>query len=562
LAKRKRIQRPVPTLAAEVPQASSASIARPVTAIVLFVLIALFAMLRVGLMDLPLERDEGEYAYAGQLLLQGIPPYQLAYNMKWPGTYAAYAVLMGIFGESVAGIRIGMIAVTSLTALLLYFLTARLFGRAAGVAAAATELMLSITIAAMAPYAHATHFVALFAVAGFLLLCRPGSQPGSEPGSEPGSQPGAEPGPLPWWRIAAAGALIALAAVMKQPGMFFGIFAALLMIDPTRERARPVRDTASLAAGALLVAAVTAGLLAMAGVFARFKFWTIDYARQYVSETTFSEGLGLARDSHGSIWNYSQLLWLLALAGAVLLFVEPASRRHWKFVAAFTLAGILTTTPGFYFRQHYFIPLFPAVALLNGVAVGAVSRMLRQTTIPAAGYALAFLITLGQQWPSLHLDAKSINHALYGDSPFFESVEVANYIREHTSPNDTIAVIGSEPEIYFYSGRKSATGYIYTYPLMEKQKFAHQMQLEMIAEVERAKPKYLVTVSVPFSWLAKPESDKTIFDWSERIANSGQYVLDAIVDETPGGTTYVWGAEEAQRYQPRTHDVLMIFRRR
>lgn len=37
----------------------------------------------------PLERDEGEYAYAGQLMLQGIPPYQLAYNMKLPGTYAA-----------------------------------------------------------------------------------------------------------------------------------------------------------------------------------------------------------------------------------------------------------------------------------------------------------------------------------------------------------------------------------------------------------------------------------------------------------------------------------------
>ena len=73
--------------------------------------------IRWRLRDLPLERDEGEYAYAGQLLLQGVPPYQLAYNMKFPGVYFAYALLMALFGQSAAGIHIGIIVVTSLTAI-------------------------------------------------------------------------------------------------------------------------------------------------------------------------------------------------------------------------------------------------------------------------------------------------------------------------------------------------------------------------------------------------------------------------------------------------------------
>src|SRR5262249_20001496 len=47
----------------------------------------LVALVRLRLADVPLERDEGEYAYAGQLILHGIPPYQQAYNMKFPGTY-------------------------------------------------------------------------------------------------------------------------------------------------------------------------------------------------------------------------------------------------------------------------------------------------------------------------------------------------------------------------------------------------------------------------------------------------------------------------------------------
>jgi len=38
---------------------------------------------------------------------------------------------------------------------------------------------------------------------------------------------------------------------------------------------------------------------------------------------------------------------------------------------------------------------------------------------------------------------------IYSDNPFAESVKIADYLREHTSRDDTIAVLGSEPEIYF-----------------------------------------------------------------------------------------------------------------
>ena len=73
---------------------------------VLLVLVATAAV-RARLLSIPLERDEGEYAYIGQLMLQGIPPYQLAANMKLPGTYAAYALLMKVLGETIFGIHLG-----------------------------------------------------------------------------------------------------------------------------------------------------------------------------------------------------------------------------------------------------------------------------------------------------------------------------------------------------------------------------------------------------------------------------------------------------------------------
>src|SRR6476661_1403316 len=73
----------------------------------LAVVLILNCALRFHLRNIPLERDEGEYAYAGQLMLQGIPPYKLAYNMKLPGTYAAYALILAVFGQTPSGIHFG-----------------------------------------------------------------------------------------------------------------------------------------------------------------------------------------------------------------------------------------------------------------------------------------------------------------------------------------------------------------------------------------------------------------------------------------------------------------------
>ena len=83
-------------------QARSADSLRVAMWLLLGVTVAAVLFARIRLLGLPLERDEGEYAYAGQLILQGIPPYKLAYNMKFPGTYDAYALIMSIFGQTTA----------------------------------------------------------------------------------------------------------------------------------------------------------------------------------------------------------------------------------------------------------------------------------------------------------------------------------------------------------------------------------------------------------------------------------------------------------------------------
>ena len=95
-------------------RSASPSLARHGALLAVVLVLLLTSFVRLRLADGPLERDEGEYAYAGQLILQGVPPYTLAYNMKFPGTYYAYSAILAVFGETPWGIRAGLLCISQL----------------------------------------------------------------------------------------------------------------------------------------------------------------------------------------------------------------------------------------------------------------------------------------------------------------------------------------------------------------------------------------------------------------------------------------------------------------
>ena len=127
---------------------------------VFLVLIILFVVVvRVRLLGFPLERDEGEYAYMGQLMLQGISPYISAYNMKFPGTYAMYTLLMAVFGQSIQGIHFGFMLINCASILLVYLLARKFISESAALTSGAAYALLSLSPTVLGFAAHATHFV-------------------------------------------------------------------------------------------------------------------------------------------------------------------------------------------------------------------------------------------------------------------------------------------------------------------------------------------------------------------------------------------------------------------
>jgi 4-amino-4-deoxy-L-arabinose transferase-like glycosyltransferase len=524
----------------------------------LVLIVLLFAAsIRFRFLDVPLERDEGEFAYSGQLILQGIPPYVQAYNMKLPGTYAAYAVIMAVFGESARGIRLGLLVINAAAIILVYLLGRRLLDDYAGVAAAASYALLSAGPYLLGFFAHATHFVVLFVLGGLLLLLK---------GTESD-----RPGSLFW-----SGTLFGSAFLMKQHGILF-VFFALLYLIWCAWRARPIRWPASFRrisfflSGAIVPFGLTCLIIFAVGAFGKFWFWTFKYAGEYVSEYTVSDGMAFLMTQITPVMGPSYLLWLLAGIGLIAPFWDTRTRRYGLFAVGFLLFSFLATCPGFYFRQHYFILMLPAVALLAGIAVSSGRHLLSKKwsrSVSGATVALVFLAAFGysvygQTAFFFLVDPYVASRIIYGQNPFAESVEVANYIKARTDKNDRIAVIGSEPQIYFYSDRHSATGYIYTYSLMENQKYALKMQQEMIREVEEARPKYLILVQVDWSWLPQAGSETRIFDWARKYSRE-HYELVGIVDifrPKLEPTRYVWGSEAAT-YVPGSPYYLLVFKRK
>jgi hypothetical protein len=503
----------------------------------LLLVLAVFAAVRFHFRNLPLERDEGEYAYMGQLLLQGIPPYKLAFTMKLPGTCAAYAAMMAVFGDTPAGIRLGMIVVTTLCAILVFLLGNRLHGLQAGTVAGISYVFLAIRPGVLGLDAHATHFVVLAALSGILLLSRAIAN-----------------GRINLFLL--SGLLFGLAFLMKQPGILFALFAGCYWLWKERKRGFRRRNIAlcggAFAAGVALPYGLVCLWLLHAGVFATFWFWTWTYAREYGSLVSFADSWQLYL-KHTLPWAVRPfVLWEIALAGLVAPLWSRYARARGGFFASFFVFSGLAVCPGLYFRPHYFILLLPAAALCAGVAVSCAQGELRRLNLgrlaflPLLLFALAYLASLRGQWESyFRLSPIELSHRLCAigqDCP--DEAIVADFIKAHARPQDQIGIIGSEPEICFYTGLRCASGYLYMYPLMERQSFAKQMQAEMMQEFQNSRPRFVVYVDNSWSWNWKPTlaDNRPFFNWAWTFVHSGYQLVDQVpVSDASSETAHLRG---------------------
>jgi hypothetical protein len=259
---------------------------------------------------------------------------------------------------------------------------------------------------------------------------------------------------------------------------------------------------------------------------------------------------------------------LLAIVGLVSPLWDGLNRSRASWLYLFVAFSLAATCIGFRFRPHYFVLLIPAGAACVGFGGSALRTLARNVGAGWLSGTVAVCLLLAATAPALLAergyllqDPTGISRSTYGSNPFPESLEIARYVRENTEPNDVIAVVGSEPQIYFYSRRRSATGYIYMYPLMESHPYAAQMQEEMIREIESARPHMIVFVKIPSSWQASATSDMRVFEWIRGYLTS-RFRKVGVVETAPRSEVrYFWGRQARSR-KPSTQWYIEVFRSR
>jgi hypothetical protein len=397
---------------------------------------------------------------------------------------------------------------------------------------------------------HATHFCAFFATAGLCLMWRVRQQEN-------------------YFLLAASGALFGTAVLMKQHAVIIAAWAGLSFAFSKFFFSRDAlgkRIAAVAVYGFSMLAPL--GLCCLwlwhAGVFGKFKFWTFDYAREYAAGVPPATAAVFFWNNLTWAMTSGMLLWLLAAAGLVVIWFDPRLKNSRGWLAGFLAASALAVCPDFYFRPHYFLILLPALALLAGAAVSGLRRWQGDRTPalgdwPAGTFALIVAITIvtnANVW--FLMSPHTLARSLYANDPLPESEVVARFIRENSPPGSRVAVLGSEPEIYFLAHRHSATSYIYIYALLEAQPFALKMQRDMIGELEAQRPEFIV-LSVG-EMLAARRAAPQLSDWWD--AYQTNYTCVGVADIiSPVETTYAFGADAVARHGKIHRCALEVYQR-
>jgi hypothetical protein len=218
------------------------------------------------------------------------------------------------------------------------------------------------------------------------------------------------------------------------------------------------------------------------------------------------------------------------------------------------------------FTGHYFVLMLPVVALLAArIATVAAASLATQSIALARGapWILFGLLWAGVAWTHrgvfFQWTPDEAARRMYPSNDFQVYPVIADYLKSHTPPSATLAVLGSEPELLFDTHRRSVTGYIYMYDLVQEQPYRQRMEKEMISEVEQNRPDYIVFVNLVFSWIPfPPENLQSIQTWLVKYTES-QYEPFGVVTFPPN--QYYWGPD-CFRQVPPGHRFVSIFQRK
>ncbi len=442
--------------------------------VALAVAVALFTRHGIGG---TLNRDEGIYAYAGQQLARGVPPYASIFDPKGPlaSMIAGGAAWIARLAHSndIYAIRAAFFACSLLTVLAVYVLAVRLFGSAlAGLTAA-------VVFSASRPFAldalagpDAKTPGVLFAVVSMWLLCR-----------------------RSWFWGAFAGAL---AALVWQPLLIYPVLAAVVaLLEPGRHR---WRSFGLAVAGAATPVLLVSAYFALAGAFGELLESALVFPLTGIDRS--AESLP-ARLWHicWVVTHYYGLAGVLFWVGLVLLVLVAGARVVHRrdslgsalsaplvsvVVASLAWNVAYATTDFQSYPDLYPLLPYPAIGIGGAVALLVARRRGRSPRKPAVAVLAALAVLTGVSFVSFSRDAA-------GHGGLRAQLSSACAVRRAQVPGTPVWSLG-DPSVLVVSHRTNPDRFVYLSSGVDEWKVAHTAGgfRGWTEQIRRAKPSVIV----------------------------------------------------------------------
>lgn len=471
------------------------------------VLVLLTLAIRLPLLGIPFERDEGEYAYIGWRLEHNELPYRDWIDQKPPAIFWVYRLAFMLPMDPVRAVHFMALLFAAASACALFFLALRFMSRGWAFLSAILFVLLSADPLLYGTEANTEMFMLLPLILSALAFFRAASATAGR-GSEIGF-------------AVLVGIFIGIATAFKQVAVVQWPFLLLmypLFVEGKKSLGRTLFFAAASAAGIAVVWAAVVLFFALHQALGDFTYNVFTHNLEYVQSIPWSRRLGYLGNTLKSLITDEWPVWIFSAIGLACL-LRGGRFKELLFIAGWMAASFMGASASGYYFPHYFQQMLPVFCLAAGLGanaldgsgkVAAVRVWLRRIiftavlTVPVVVVLCPFLFSYSRAQAA---------DKIYPGNHFAEKQVLAERLAQITKPDDKVFIFGADTEILFYAQRVSATRYIFLFPLYGPYSDANEKQIAAAQEIINHAP--AAVLYLPNQLFFTPDADQFFTHWSQ-----------------------------------------------
>ncbi len=464
--------------------------------------------------------DEGSFLYFGWMIVKGRVLYRDLFNEKAPGVFFIAAFIFFLFGKNIFAVRILSMFLSILTALIIFKIGVKINNPLMGLISAILYEFEPISLHYSTIVFTETFMIFFIVLAVYFYI----------PAHEKNS----------YRHYLFVGSLIGLSAIMRQTG---AILLVVIILHRFYNRDTPKRLLQSIG---MLIIGVLISIIPIIIYFQAVNALTDAVYDIILYKLSYSYGFTLFKTLEifiNQVFLQNVILWIVGLGGA--LFALERRKQYDFFLVAWFLISFLViivmSTP----YDHYYIQGMPAISLLGGIFVEKLINI-HENIVKGNSQSIALASTI--KW--LLVSFALIGSLMYGVSLYSDmkyahglpyQIEAADYIKSHTSPDETI--LSPDAAYYLLTDRENkyklaqlSAGNIESFGISDLPQFLESRQI-----------RYIIFDQYSVRWRFNEETYRNFFN-DEIRAVEVKIVFEWILENYVLEKTFGSGIEEIYIY--------------